>query len=86
MVTVPIVSGAVGWYAGRDDLKTLTCAVVASPECVSVQTQPPTILTIEPKRFDPPAQRYALPKFIGDDSPAKLPVPVKAQRQTKPLQ
>ncbi len=85
MVTVPIISGVVGWYAGRDDLKSLSCTVVKSPECTPAQPQAPTILIIEPERFDPPAYRYALPKFIGDDSPAKLPAPVKAQRQTKPL-
>jgi hypothetical protein len=84
MVTVPIISGVVGWYAGRDDLKSLSCTVVTSPECTPAQPQAHTTLVIEPRRFDPPAQRYALPKFIGDDSPAKLPAPVKAQRQTRP--
>lgn len=83
MVTVPLISGAVGWYAGRDDLKTLTCTVVASPQCTPAQPPAPTALMIESRRFDPPAQRYALPKFIGDNSPAKLPAPVKTQRQTK---
>ena len=79
-VTLPILSAVVGWYAGRDELRILPCTVIASPECKLLQAPAPTTLMIESRWFDPPAQRYILPKFIGDDTPVKRLVPIKTQR------
>ena len=85
MVTVPILSAVVGWYAGRGELKPLVCTVLTAPDCVTAQPKESTALIIEAKKFDPPTQRYVLPKFAGEDSPAKLLSPVKEQQQTKGL-
>ena len=85
MVTVPILSAVAGWYAGRGELKPLVCTVLTAPDCVAAQPKESTALIIEAKKFDPPPQRYALPKFAGEDSPAKVLSPVKEQQQTKGL-
>lgn len=80
MVTVPVLSAVVGWYAGRDELKPLACTLVEMSDCVTPQLVGPMVQNIETNWFEPPMQRYSLPKFIGDDSPAKLPALAKIQR------